>query len=361
MFTATTTKQELLEYVATFDVVDYQKTRNHLSGTVSRLSPFITRGVITLPEIRQVILKRFSAHQAEKFIQELAWRDYWQQVWFARGNDIFSDLRFPRDDWAHEDLITAIVNGKTEIPVLDEAIEGLIETGYMHNHARMWVAMLGCNVGKAHWFNMSRWLYYHLLDGDLASNMLSWQWIAGTNANKRYVANQAVINSCSDRKKLRTYLTMPRDEVGEGAIPDILTASEPFTYTMVYPVSESYDKAADKVFLYSPWTINPDWRNDEVGERILMIEPDWFDEFPVSPTVLDSIVTVAQTQIPGIKVVVGNVKDLNISADAEIFSVSYPTHENWPGVVDPAPRLFPQVTGYYSSFFKFWEACSKIR
>ena len=34
-------------------------------------------------------------------------------------------------------------------------------------------------------------MYYHLLDGDWASNALSWQWVAGSNASKKYYANQA--------------------------------------------------------------------------------------------------------------------------------------------------------------------------
>lgn len=357
MFTATTTKAELLDYVAIFDVVEYAKTRNHLSGTVSRLSPFITRGVITLPEIRDIVRKKFSARDAEKFIQELAWREYWQQVWFAKGRAIFRDLRFPRGDWSHGDLVTAIVSGTTEIKVLDEAIANLFETGYVHNHARMWIAMLACNVGKANWQNMSRWLYYHLIDGDLASNMLSWQWVAGTNASKQYVANQAVINSCSDHKEIRTYLTMPREDVGAGPVPEVLIPTVPFSYEMVYPQSEAYDAAAQTIFLYSPWTLNPDWRAGETGERVLLIEPVWFNEFPVSPQVLDFIVSVARTQIPGIKVVVANANSLENSPSTNIHYQAYPMHEGWPGIADPAPRLFPQVVGYHASFFKFWEAC----
>lgn len=359
MFTATTTKQELLDYIATFDVAAYAKTRNHLSGTVSKLSPFITRGVITLPEIRQAVLSRHSASGAEKFIEELAWREYWQQVWFAKADDIFSDLRFPRDDWAHNDLVKAVVEAKTDITVIDEAVQALLATGYMHNHARMWVAMLACNVAKAHWYTMSRWLYYHLRDGDLASNMLSWQWVAGTNASKRYVANQAVINSCSDHKDLRTYLTMPREEVGEGEVPRVLRDSLPFSYQMEYPPSDDYDKTAAAVFLYSPWTLNPDWRRGEVCERILLIEPRWFDQFPVSPSVLDFILTVARTQVPGIKVVVGNALDLKLAPETQVYCQAYPAHEDWLGTPDAAPRLFPHVTGYYPSFFKFWEACQR--
>lgn len=221
--------------------------------------------------------------------------------------------------------------------------------------------MLACNVAKANWYNMSRWLYYYLNDGDLASNMLSWQWVAGTNASKQYVANQAVINSCSDHKELRTFLTMPREEVGQGAVPEVLMPSVLFTYAMKYPANEAFDESAPNIFLYSPWTLNPDWRMTETGERVLLIEPSWFDEFPVSEAVLEFIITVARTQIPGIKVVVKNAADVHLSGNSKVYSQSYPTHEGWPGSVDPAPRLFPKVEGYYSSFFKFWEACERSR
>jgi deoxyribodipyrimidine photo-lyase len=206
---------------------------------------------------------------------------------------------------------------------------------------------------------MSRWLYYHLRDGDLASNMLSWQWIAGTNAGKRYVANQAVIDGCSDVKQGKSYLSIPREEVGEGAIPEVLKNSVPFSYTTSYPESEVFDTTASTLFLYSPWTLNPDWRADEVGERVLLIEPKWFDRFPVSADVLTFIITVARTQIPGVKVVVANAEELSMAPGVQIFSRAYPTHTKWPGIQDAPARLFPQVTGYFPSFFKFWEACQK--
>ena len=149
-FNSKISKTDLKTYIAQFDVKTYAKTRNHLSGNVSRLSPYITRGVISLPEIRDIVLDKHSYRTAEKFIQELAWREYWQQVWYAKQEAIFTDLRFVRDDWAHFDLVAAIIAGKTSIVSLDKAVHELYQTGYMHNHARMWTAMLACNVGKAH-------------------------------------------------------------------------------------------------------------------------------------------------------------------------------------------------------------------
>jgi deoxyribodipyrimidine photo-lyase len=153
------THEEILILIDDFNPVTYAKTRNHLRGAVSRLSPYISRGVIILPAIRAQVLKKYTAQNAQKFIQELAWREYFQKVFSAKGAEIFSDLRFSRDDWQHHEVVTAIKSASTGITVIDEKLKELMETGYMHNHARMWTAMLACNVGKAHWYDMSRFLY----------------------------------------------------------------------------------------------------------------------------------------------------------------------------------------------------------
>ena len=354
-----TTKEEVINYVKEFDVVAYKNTRNHLSGIVSRLSPFITRGVISLPEIRDIILERYSYKQAEKFIQELAWREYWQEVWFAKGDDIFTDLRFSRDDWEHDKLVEAIVLANTGIKSIDIQIEEMYQSGYMHNHARMWTAMLACNVAKAHWYNMSRWMYYHLFDGDLASNMLSWQWVAGTNAGKRYVAHQKLINACSDTSQIRTYLTMSREEVGIGETPSQLKLTMNFDYITNYPNSDEINWNSKVVFLYSPWTLDPEWCNDEEGERVLIFEPCLFDRFPVSEKVIEFIVTVAKTQVPDIKLHIGNIRDVHFGESTTVKSKLYPSTKHWPGHRDIPEKLFPNVAGYYPSFFKYWKECTK--
>ena len=192
----TKTQTELLEMIDAIDPIAYAKTRNHLSGAVTKLSPYITRGVITLPQIRDRLLQNHSEKDCEKLIQELAWREYFQEVWWDKGGEIFSDLRFSRDDWRHKELITALVEANTGVEVLDQSIKELYKTGYMHNHTRMWIASVACNLGKAHWYEMGKWLYYYLADGDPASNFCSWQWVAGTSKSEPYTCNQELINGC---------------------------------------------------------------------------------------------------------------------------------------------------------------------
>ena len=76
----------------------------------------------------------------------------------------------------------------------------------MHNHLRMYTASICCNIGQYHWLRPAKWMYYHLLDGDWGSNALSWQWVAGTNSNKKYIANQANINKFCYSNDQNTFL-----------------------------------------------------------------------------------------------------------------------------------------------------------
>jgi deoxyribodipyrimidine photo-lyase len=94
----------------------------------------------------------------------------------------------PEGAYAPE-LPADIRQGATGVPVVDQAVRALYGTGYLHNHARMWLASYVVHLRKVHWRAGADWLYGHLLDGDLASNHLSWQWVAGTGSHKPYLFN----------------------------------------------------------------------------------------------------------------------------------------------------------------------------
>ena len=188
--------------------IAYAKTRNFLTGAVTRLSPYLSRGVISLTQIQSSILERYSVYQSEKLLQELAWREYYQRVWQAKGDRIFSDLKQEQPRINHYQMPIAVLNASTGIQAIDEGIDDLYKTGYMHNHLRMYTSMLSCNIGGAHWLLPSQWMYYHLLDGDLASNALSWQWVAGSFSSKKYVANQDNINKYTGSNQTNTFLQL---------------------------------------------------------------------------------------------------------------------------------------------------------
>ena len=176
------------------DPLRYAATRNFGDGAVSRLSPYLRHGVLGLNAVRNAAL----AHDASpmrviKFIQELAWRDFWQRTYAAHPEWIWQDIEayktgFVADDYA-DTLPQDIADGRTGVACIDAFIAELIGTGYLHNHARMYVAAYTVHARRVKWQAGARWFLHHLLDGDPASNNLSWQWVASTFSHKPYTFN----------------------------------------------------------------------------------------------------------------------------------------------------------------------------
>ena len=175
---------------------DYAASRNFLAGAVTRLSAAIRHGVLSLTEVRDAALRAVDhSDEAAKLIQELGWRDYWQRVYAAIGDGIWQDQNpatsgEPPASYAHA-LPPDIAEGRTELACMDAFRHELVATGYLHNHARLWLAAYLVHWRRVAWQTGARWFLQHLLDGDPASNNLSWQWVAGTFSHKPYVFNRA--------------------------------------------------------------------------------------------------------------------------------------------------------------------------
>jgi deoxyribodipyrimidine photo-lyase len=185
------TRQAALGRVGAVRPSDYARSRNAIEGAVTGLSPYITHGLLSLPEVLAGVTSRHSLDVQHKFVFELGWREYFRHVWVFRGEEIFESLRegmLPQTSYSAT-LPADIRQAATGVPVIDMAVRTLYATGYLHNHARMWLASYVVHVRKVHWRVAADWLYGHLLDGDLASNHLSWQWVAGTVSSKPYLFN----------------------------------------------------------------------------------------------------------------------------------------------------------------------------
>jgi len=177
--------------LAALDPDAYARGRNHLDGPVSGLSPYLTHGLLSLPEVIAALCERYPLAVQHKFVYELGWREYFRHVWKHRGEAILESLHGgPLPDAAYASELPADVrDGRTGVPVIDAAVRTLYTSGTLHNHARMWLASYVVHLRKIHWRAGADWLYAHLLDGDLASNHLSWQWVAGTASHKPYLFN----------------------------------------------------------------------------------------------------------------------------------------------------------------------------
>ena len=181
--------------LAGIELRTYAATRNHLEGGVTRLAPYIRHGILTLHTVRRhAVAMAGSAHAVRKFISELAWRDYWQRLYEAWGEGVWLDREDYKTGWTSSDysaeLPDDIREGGTQLACMDAFTDELRTTGYLHNHARMWLAAYVVHWRRVQWQAGARWFLLHLLDGDPASNNLSWQWVASTFSHKPYFFNR---------------------------------------------------------------------------------------------------------------------------------------------------------------------------
>ncbi len=182
-------RHEALKRLNTMDMEAYNRNHNFLNGSVSKLSPYFRYGCLTLKEASDSVRYRFGAESA-KFVEELARRDYWRRVWHDLGNGIFNDIEYPKVFLGDKLMPDFIRQGITGLPCMDGFIRNLTHDGYVHNHARKWFAAYVVHWLKVDWREAADWFENHLLDGDKASNHLSWQWVASLFSSKPYYFNK---------------------------------------------------------------------------------------------------------------------------------------------------------------------------
>jgi deoxyribodipyrimidine photo-lyase len=173
---------------------DYPLNRNYEHGPgrhtgVSMLSPYLRHRLITEREVVAAVLAKHRYADAEKFIQEVMWRTYWKG-WLEMRPAVWSRYEaalVPTD--IDTDLLRAAEAGKTGVAGFDDWVRELVETGYLHNHARMWFASIWIFTLGLPWALGADFFLRHLIDADPASNTLSWRWVAGLHTSgKNYVA-----------------------------------------------------------------------------------------------------------------------------------------------------------------------------
>jgi len=182
----------------------YSRERNHVMvghPNVSRLSPAIRHRLITEREVAQSVLDRYAFSTVEKFLQEIYWRRYWKswlsmrpQVWSQYLGDL-EDLR-GSEGW---ERAQEVIDDGGPVGVMNDFAAELQETGYLHNHARMWFAAYWVHTLQLPWQLGADFFFRHLLDSDPASNTLSWRWVAGLQTpGKSYLARRSNLEKYLD-------------------------------------------------------------------------------------------------------------------------------------------------------------------
>jgi deoxyribodipyrimidine photo-lyase len=176
-------------------VAHYGEDRNRpdITGT-SRLSPHLHFGEIGPRQLVAAIRRHTAEHtaaglltNAEAFVREIGWREFAHHLlWhFPHTPDAPLDERFARFPWLDDrgGALERWQRGRTGIPIVDAGMRELWHTGWMHNRVRMIVASLLTKNLLVPWQEGARWFWDTLVDADLASNTLGWQWTAGCGAD----------------------------------------------------------------------------------------------------------------------------------------------------------------------------------
>jgi deoxyribodipyrimidine photo-lyase len=350
-----------MKKIESINPLEYGKTRNHMNGAVTYLSPYISRGVISTKQILEIILdKGYTTGQVEKFIQELAWREYFQRVWQHMEDDIFDDIRHRYTGIQHRNIPIAIAEANTGIQSIDNAIQELYTTGYMHNHLRMYIASITCNIGKSNWQLPSQWMYYHLLDGDLASNACSWQWVTGNFSSRQYFCNQENINTYTNSTQQQTFLDKSYEELPGMKVPEILKSNKSLSLQTVLPekVTPVVDTSLPLV-IYTSYNLDPLWKQDIKANRIILLEPSHFKQYPVSQKVITFILDLAKN-IKGLQIFSGELNEIpELMRFPAIYSKEHPLTKHFPGIKEERDWIFPETKGFYNSFFSYWNKCQQ--
>ena len=373
--------EKVASLLAAIDVKRYGKTRNYVSGSVTELGPYVSRGVISTRAIWAYLLGR--GHSFEEmfgFVQQLAWRDFFQRVWQGLGDAINEDIRREQEGVIHRLFPAAIAAGNTGIEGIDTGISRLKDTGYMHNHLRMYTAFLTANLAGAHWRLPAQWMYAHLLDGDWGSNALSWQWVSGTFSNKKYIANQENINRYTQTNQRGTYLDVDYESLAIAPVPDVL--KKPFTVDVVLPFADCDADALrlavakfglplwaldnpimdDRLVIHNYYQLDPQFQSALPGTRLLLLEPSVFARYPIASHCVDFMLSLAK-EIPNVQVFVGEFDELVGALEpfghVEIVYQEHPLNRHYWGTEIPRDWLAPEVEGSFSSFFSYWKKVEK--
>jgi len=378
------TRQDALDRVSAVRPGDYARSRNAIEGAVTCLSPYITHGLVSLPEVLTAVAAKHSLDVQHKFVFELGWREYFRHVWAFRGEQIFESLReglLPQTSYSA--LIPAdIRQAATGVPVVDMAVRTLYATGYVHNHARMWLASYVVHVRKVDWRIAADWLYGHLLDGDLASNHLSWQWVAGTGSSKPYLFNAdnvaryapaawhspgSVIDQSYEaldllaRQPMRQPRTQPEAPTQDAQVEPSLLAEPPIDLGWTQPDAAAV--AGREVWLVHPWNLS-DLPTFLPANTVVVgvFVTDFHHAWPWSERrwrfVASRMAELAPLRWQGDAVALGAA----LRGASRVRSVYDPHIASWLAtlaVCEAQIKLFPSVTRRCDSFSQWWTRTSR--
>ena len=207
---------------------DARRDRPDLDAT-SGLSPYLKLGVVHPRTLLADVAGR-SGKGAERFVTELAWREFYADVLHHNPKSVWDDLRPELSAMAYDDepdLVEAWRQGRTGVPLVDAGMRQLLATGWMHNRVRMVTASFLIKHLHTRWQVGAQHFLDHLIDADLASNQHGWQWVAGTGTDA--APYYRVFNPVLQGERFDPDATYIRRWVPELASLDTAQAQRPWT------------------------------------------------------------------------------------------------------------------------------------
>ena len=179
----------------------YATSRNtdagpHAAPTTTGLSPYLRRRLVLEREVVAAAVAAHGAAGAAKLVEEVFWRTYFKghlethpTAWTRYIEGVARERDHLADNSGLRQAYQAAISGRTGLDGFDHWARELVDTGWLHNHARMWFASIWIFTLGLPWQLGAGFFLAHLLDGDPASNTLSWRWVAGLHTRgKAYVA-----------------------------------------------------------------------------------------------------------------------------------------------------------------------------
>lgn len=176
-------QQKLDRFVS--KIASYPHDRDYMAkeGT-SNLSSDLRFGTLSIRALLRWLLERKKEGiDTEPFFRELIFREFYAMLLYHFPHLEHDNFRYPFKGIENAVYYKAFIQGRTGVPIIDAGLQQLLSTGEMHNRIRMIAASYFTKNLLLPWQWGESFFAAHLNDYDAASNILSWQWSAGTGVD----------------------------------------------------------------------------------------------------------------------------------------------------------------------------------
>ena len=176
--------QSLLEDFSK-NIGDYKEKRDIISSDyTSGLSVHLRFGTLGIKQLlRWLVERKKEGIDTEPFFRQLVFREFYASLLYHFPRVQEQNFKYRFKGVEDQQKFLAFCEAKAGLPIVDAGVQELLQTGNMHNRVRMIVASFFTKDLLLPWQWGEKFFASHLLDYDAASNLLSWQWSAGTGVD----------------------------------------------------------------------------------------------------------------------------------------------------------------------------------